>query len=118
MGFEIKGEAITLPSGMNRAPEDGKVDYTLLRDGPMYKRWAEHLTRAIPKRGRRNWMNAEGAEDLERFKRGAARHFEQWLEGLDDEDHAAAVFFNMNGAEYVSGRLDKSTEPATLPAEC
>lgn len=106
MAFEIRGEAVTLPSGMNRAPEEGKTDYLLPRDGPMFKRWAEHLTRAVPVRGRRNWMNAQGDEDLERFKRAAARHFEQWLDGETDEDHVAAVFFNMNGAEYVRDRLE------------
>lgn len=93
---------MTLDSGMNRESEDGKVDYTLLRDGPMFRRWAELLTAAIPVRGRRNWMLAEGDDDLARFRRSAARHFEQWLAGETDEDHAAALFFNVNGAEYVA----------------
>lgn len=109
MTFEVKGEPVTAPSGVNRGSEDGKVDYLLVYDGPMLQRWAELLTRAIPVRGRRNWMRAHGDEDLERFKRGAARHFKQWLDSLDGvedgEDHAAAIFFNVNGAEYVKRQL-------------
>lgn len=106
----VRGVSVTNESGVNRQSEDGKVDYLLVRDGPMFLRWAEHLTRAVPKRGRQNWMRAKTSDDFGRFKRGAARHFEQWLEsldGIDDgEDHAAALFFNVNGAEYVKARLD------------
>lgn len=97
----VKGDPVRRPSGMNRESEDGKIDYLLVRDGPMYRRWAELLTRAVENRGRRNWMLASGEDDLERFKRGAARHFEQWLAGEDDEDHAAALFFNVNGVERL-----------------
>lgn len=105
MTYEIKGDPVPLASGMKRQSEDGKVDYLLVRDGPMFKRWAWLLTNAIPKRGRRNWMNASTEEDLERFKRGFARHAEQWLDGEEDEDHAAAMIFNINGVEYVKARL-------------
>lgn len=107
MSYMIKGEPVAMESGVYRAQEEGKTDYTLLRDGPMFQRWAELLTRAIPKRGRRNWMNARTFDDMERFKRGACRHFEQWLAGEQDEDHAAALFFNVNGVEYVKERMEK-----------
>jgi len=101
----VRGEAVALPSGMRREPEDGKINYLLLRDGPMLKRWAQLLTSAIPVRGRRNWMLANSEDDLGRFRRSACRHFEQWLAGETDEDHAAAVIFNVNGAEYVRDLL-------------
>ena len=29
----------------------------------------------------------------------------QWLEGDESEDHAAAVMFNLSGAEYVKQKL-------------
>jgi len=109
--YEVKGDPVTLASGMNRESEDGKIDYLLVRDGPMFKRWAELMTRAIPKRGRRNWMKANSEEDLERFRRSFARHAEQWLAGEDDEDHAAACIFNLNGAEHVREQLS-SDDPA------
>lgn len=108
--YEVRGDAIPLASGMNRESEDEKVDYLLVRDGPMFKRWAELLTRAIPKRGRRNWMLANSQEDLDRFKRGLCRHVEQWLDDEIDEDHAAAIIFNLNGAEHVKSLLSLSDE--------
>jgi hypothetical protein len=87
--------------GMVRDVEVGKTDYTLVLDGPMFDRWAVHLTKGATKYEARNWMKAEGEVERERFKRSALRHFLQWFRGETDEDHAAAVLFNINGAEYV-----------------
>lgn len=91
-------------SGMVRDTAEGKIDYTLILDGPMFDRWADHLTKGAVKYAARNWMKAEGDAELERFKQSALRHFLQWFRGEDDEDHAAAVFFNINGAEYTKAR--------------
>lgn len=106
--FKIKdsGERKKFDSGMVRDITEGKIDFLLIRDGVMYKRWAEHLTKGAIKYAKRNWMKAEGEEELNRFKESAARHFEQWLAGNVDEDHAAAVFFNINGAEYIKNKLN------------
>lgn len=104
--FVVKDSGVRedFASGMKRDVETGKPDYLLTRDGPMYERYAMHLTRGAEKYGRRNWTLAASAEEYERFQRSAARHFEQWLRGDRDEDHAAAVFFNVNAAEYVLDR--------------
>ena len=90
---------------MVRDTSEGKIDYLLVRDGPMYKRWVVHLTQGAKKYTKRNWMLANGVEELERFKESAIRHFEQWLEGKTDEDHASAVFFNINAFEYLKRKL-------------
>lgn len=105
--FTVKdsGARESFDSGMVRDTEDGKADYTLIRRGPMYKRWAEHMTAGAVKYGRHNWTNADSEAEFQRFQRSAARHFEQWLDGERDEDHAAAVMFNLNAAEYVLGVL-------------
>ncbi len=87
-------------SGLKRSENAGRTRWDLVYDGPMLERWAKHLTAGAPKFGARNWMNA-GPEDADRFRESAARHFAQWMAGEDDEDHAAAVFYNMNGYEYV-----------------
>lgn len=100
---------------MIRNPTEGKIDYLLVRDGPLYRRWAAHLTRAVSRTGKRNWMFASTEDDLMRFRESACRHFEQWLNGEDDEDHAAAVLFNINGAEYTAARL--AEQPVLLPAD-
>lgn len=106
--FKVKdsGERETFDSGMVRDTEAGKTDYSLILDGPMFDRWAEHLTKGAQKYAPRNWMQASGQEELDRFKRSALRHMLQWFRGDRDEDHAAAVFFNINGASYVEDLLN------------
>lgn len=95
------GERHQFESGMVRDVTEGKLNPLLVRDGPMFVRWIELLSRGAQKYDARNWMLAEGEAEYERFRESAARHFEQWLAGERDEDHGAAVFFNINGAEYV-----------------
>lgn len=113
MSFEIKdsGTRQEFESGMVRDTTEGKVEYDRLFDGPMADRWAAHLTKAAIEKyhddpdGTPNWMKANGAAELRRFRKSAIRHFRQWLRGDVDEDHASAVYFNINGAEYVKARM-------------
>jgi hypothetical protein len=114
-GFVTKdsGERLKFESGMQRDVETGKKDYSLCLSGPMFERWAALLTRGAIKYERNNWMKARGNAEEERFIRSAFRHFVQWINGEKDEDHGAAVFFNINGAEYVRGlraKEDKKDE--------
>lgn len=101
--FTIKdsGAREQFESGMVRDTADEKTDFTLALDGPMFKRLADHLTKGAKKYAARNWMLARGEAEYQRFRASALRHFLQWFWGDTDEDHAAAVFFNINGAEYV-----------------
>lgn len=105
--FQTKdsGERIVHASGMQRDTTAGKVDYMLLRDGPMFERWAALLQRGAEKYDKRNWMKANSFGEHDRAVESAARHFEQWLRGDEDEDHAAAVFFNINEVEYLREQL-------------
>jgi hypothetical protein len=117
-GRGVLGDFVTLDSGrreefssgMVRDTAEGKADYSLVYDGPMLTRWAELLTRGAKKYAPRNWMLATGEAELNRFKASAARHFAQWILGDVDEDHAAAVIFNLNGAEYVKAKLGEAGE--------
>src|SRR3990167_6878476 len=106
------GQRHSFAGGMVRDVDTGKVRYGLALDGPMFKRWAEHLTKGAAKYAPRNWMLAQGQEEYDRFKESALRHFVQWWAGERDEDHAAAVMFNLNGAEYVAEKLREEL-PAT-----
>jgi len=101
--FVVKDSGVReqFDSGMVRDTAEGKTNFALVLDGPMFWRWATHLTKGAVKYAARNWMKARGDAELERFKESAFRHFMQWYNGEEDEDHAAAVFFNINGAEYV-----------------
>lgn len=99
-------------SGMVRDLQDGKPDFSLLlTDAPydeqLLTRWAALMERGASKYGRRNWQLACGEEELERFKASAFRHFAQWITGEVDEDHAAAVLFNINAAEHVKRKLSE-----------
>ena len=110
MPFEIKdsGQRETFAGGMQRDVTAGKVDYSLVLDGPMFERWAHHMTKGAQKHEARNWMKARGADEAVRFRGSALRHFIQWYRGDQDEDHAAAVFFNINGLEYVDEVREKT----------
>lgn len=109
--FEIKdsGKREEFQSGMVRDTTDGKTNFLRVLEGPMFDRWAAHLSKGAVKYpdiapGVANWTLANGEPELSRFKESAMRHFRQWLRGDTDEDHAAAVLFNINGAEYVKGK--------------
>ena len=103
--FAVKdsGERVEYGSGMVRDTTAGKPDYTLL-PLEMLTRWAQHMTLGAGKYGRHNWRHANSIEELERFQASAFRHLVQWLSGETDEDHAAAVLFNVAAAEYVRSR--------------
>lgn len=104
--FQIKdsGKREEFSGGMVRDTTEGKINWALTADGPMLKRWAQHLTAGAKKYAVRNWMKAEGTEEYERARESAFRHFMQWYSGDRDEDHGAAVFFNINEAEYVKDK--------------
>ena len=103
MSYLLKdsGQRQQFDSGMVRDTATDKIDYSLALDGPMFERLAAHLTKGAQKYSKRNWMQASGDAELARFRESAVRHFVQWLRGDEDEDHAASVFFNINGYEFV-----------------
>lgn len=114
------GERQSFSGGMVRDLTAGKIRPDLAHDGPMFLRWVSLLYRGLVKYAPRNWMKAKGKEEFDRFLESADRHYTVWfywrryglnLEQLPDgpitrdpltEDHAAAVFFNINGVEYVA----------------
>lgn len=99
-------------SGMRRDTQNGKPRFNLMYpldvpfDSQMLTRLAALMTRGIEKYGDRNWEKANSAEELKRFKESAHRHFIQWLCGDKDEDHAAAVMFNLIAAETLKWKME------------
>jgi hypothetical protein len=113
MEFETKdsGERQHFVTGMVRDIQSNKPRYDLV-DWPMITRWAELMQRGALKYGEHNWKKAETEVELDRFRASALRHVIQWFNGDTDEDHAAAVMFNLGGAEMVSKKLkDKNVNP-------
>lgn len=104
--FTIKdsGQRVEFDSGMHRDSTEGKPRYDLLdREG--LRRLAMHMGKGATKYGERNWELAASPEELTRFQASAFRHFIQWLDGEVDEDHAAAVCFNIWACEMVKRKL-------------
>ena len=99
-------------SGMVRDTDAGKARFELLLplDVPyadqFLVRVAELLARGAEKYSDRNWEKATGDEEMERFKSSAIRHLMQWAAGETDEDHAAAVVFNLLGYETTKWKRD------------
>lgn len=108
------GERVIHETGMQRDTQGDKPRFDLLipklqkfNETFLY-RCAMLLMRGAKKYEPRNWELAKTENEYDRFKGSAIHHFFQWFCDVDDgEDHGAAVFFNIMGAEYVKWRWSK-----------
>jgi len=98
-------------TGMKRDSQEGKPRFDLCIakdlkfDESLFYRWAMLMGRGAEKYDERNWEKANTEEEMSRFKASAFRHFMQWFSNEEDEDHAAAVLFNINAHEYVKTKI-------------
>jgi hypothetical protein len=112
MKFETKdtGDRLEYDSGMVRDTNGGKPRFDLMipKGIPFEElyltRIAQLYRRGAVKYTERNWEKADSQEELDRALESAFRHFMQWYAGETDEDHAAAVFFNINEAETIKSK--------------
>jgi hypothetical protein len=112
-GFVTKdsGKRQGYDSGMVRDIQENKPRFDLLNpldmpyDETLMYRWAMLMERGMTKYGYRNWEKADSQEELDRFYASAWRHFVQAMSGEDDEDHLAAVCFNLNAITYLKWKL-------------
>lgn len=120
-GFITKdsGKRSEYTSGMVRDTDEGKARFDLLfpEDVPynkqMLTRFADLMARGAAKYAERNWEKGNSQAEIDRAKSSALRHLIQWMTGEDDEDHAAAVMFNILQAETTSKKID--TQSIILP---
>lgn len=118
-GTKDSGEREVHPSGMQRDVNTGKPRFDLLiPKGVPFEdlyltRVARLYERGAQKYEPRNWEKANSQEELDRALESAFRHFMQWYAGETDEDHAAAVFFNINEAETIRWKV--SYDGVTVP---
>ena len=119
--YEIKdsGNRTEYGSGMVRDLNENKERFDLLfpegvpYEEQMITRFAAHLTKGAKKYSDRNWEKANSEQELTDFKRSAWRHFVKWFLGMDDEDHASGVFFNITAYESTKYKIKKITESDT-----
>jgi hypothetical protein len=110
------GEREEYTTGMVRDTQAGKARFSLLvpkgvpYEAQFLTRVAELMTRGIEKYGNRNWEKAHTQEELDRFEDSADRHLKQWQCRNVDEDHAAAVVFNLLAAETVRWKMEHPSE--------
>ena len=101
MTYETKdsGERQVFDSGFQRDNAEAKPRYDLIPI-EMLQRLAELYTRGAEKYGDNNWRLATGEKEVHRFKECAWRHFIKWQQGLEDEDHASAILWNVIAYEW------------------
>ena len=110
------GKRKSFSTGMKRDTEEGKPRMDLCYTSNMpYKEQLLYRYGMLRARGAEKYcetyddINCEKAstkEELARYMSSAARHFTQWMCGEEDEDHAAAVLFNIQMAEMVKWKLN------------
>jgi len=111
--FQTKdsGERAEYDSGMVRDTNKGKPRFDLLvpaevpYEAQLLTRLAALMARGAEKYDARNWEKAAGTAELARFEESALRHLMQWITGESDEDHAAAVMFNLLAAETLKYKM-------------
>lgn len=97
--------------------EAGRVVFELARltNGGLDEivdRYTVLMTKGAIKYSEGNWLKAEGEAEFKRFRASFSRHLVKYLRGMTDEDHLAAIFFNLNGAEYVRNKMKLAAEAA------
>jgi len=126
------GKRKNFKSGMEREPQENKPRFDLLiPESQKYEqtllcRWSMLMDRGAVKYSERNWEKANSVEELNRFKASFLRHTFQLMGGETDEDHAAAIAFNLNGIVYlmdklkvdINGNKDTNEDKIKLKKKC
>jgi hypothetical protein len=121
--FQVKdsGARAEFAGGMVRDTNEGKPRFDLLLPlGVPYRdqfltRCAGHMANGAEKYDARNWEKGCDAAVLERYKESALRHLMAWVAGEVDEDHAAAVVFNLLAYETTAYKMELELEGTWSP---
>lgn len=98
--------------GGMRDSETGKPRFDLLLpygvpfEEQYLTRVARLMARGAERYDERNWEQFSDRAALDRARSSALRHFIQWVNGEIDEDHAAAISFNVMAAEHIRQKLE------------
>ena len=97
-------------TGSVRDTRDGKGRFDLLPPAVL-RRDARHMENGARKYGDHNWTKGQ---PLSRYLDSAFRHLVCMMEGLTDEDHAAAVRWNIGAFMWTEGEIAEGRLPSTL----
>lgn len=123
--FQVKDSGVTAEyaDGMRRDTTEGKPRFDLLiPTGMPYEetllyRAAMHYMLGGKKYGDRNWEKSRTAESLGHHTEALWRHFMKFVSRVEDgEDHAAAIFWNLNAVLYTQWRLEQELAKADASA--
>lgn len=109
-GLKDSGTRTTYGSGAQRDAQEGKGRFDLL-PLPAIMAYAQLLEKGAKKYSERNW---EKGIPVSRFFDGALRHLFKAQAGATDEDHLAAVMFNVGGIIFTRHQIKRGKLPATL----
>lgn len=110
--FETKdtGQRRNFETGARRDVNAGKGRYDLISP-IMIRRLAQLMERGAIKYGPDNWLLGM---PLRQYLDSANRHLWQLLAGEEDEDHAAAVIFNIMAFMHTKQRIQDGALPEEL----
>lgn len=86
--------------GLLREDKTGKPDFTYV--GELYPEFARIMLRFQEGEVKYERLNFTSGTNPLTYKQSAARHFNQWIAGQDDEDHASATIVNILMAETIA----------------
>lgn len=114
--MQDSGERKEFPGGGMRDASLGKErpELAWTADQPyedqMITRYGHWMARGAEKYSSRNWEQFDSAEALEHAKGSLLRHTFKLLAGKTDEDHAAAVWFNVQAIELIRWKQRQEIE--------
>lgn len=113
-GMKDSGERENFPSGMVRDTREGKGRYDLISPYAL-RRLALVYEKGARKYADRNW---EKGAPFGRFLDSALRHIQQFLMGMEDEDHLGHAAWNCFAVMHLQdlGRVDLDDRPLDSPA--
>lgn len=79
----------------------------------MIERMAAHMVKGAQKYVPENWRLGTSPSSLTQFRRSLSRHVFQWFHNENDEDHAAAITFNLWAHEINTAPASVIPTPPT-----
>lgn len=110
MSIKTSGKKQEFGTGAHRDTQENKGRFDLIPVCAL-RRLAKHYENGANLYGEDNWRKGI---PLRRFLDSAIRHTLQLLEGNDDEDHAAAVLWNICGFMYTKDAIEHGMLPENL----